>query len=91
MKDAHSRALCFILCPFLLEKTLLGVGSNVSLQTQVIPTHLTKMAFVLFPDSEWEPGGPVPPDVRVSLKGSGTQLLCQKMRSGQGTGLLLER
>lgn len=91
MKDAHSRALCFILCLFLLEKTLLGVESNISLQTQVILTHLTKMDFVLFPDSGWEPGGPVPPGVRVSLKGSGTQLLCQKMRLGKGIGLLLER
>lgn len=91
MKDAHSRALCFILFPFLLEKTLLSVESNISLQTQVIPTHLTKMNFVLFPDSGWEPGGPVPPDVCVTLKGSGTQLFCQKMKSGQGTGLLVER
>lgn len=85
MKDAHSKAfVSFVL--FLLGEDPL-VESNISLQTQVILTHNKDG---LCPISRfWVGAGrPVPPGIRVSLKGSGTQL-CED-GVGERVGLLLE-
>lgn len=76
------------MCFFCWIKPSSVLESNILFPTHVIPTHLTKVGCVLFPDSGQEPGGPSLPGVPTSLKGPGVCLLCHmEAKARQRTGL----
>lgn len=76
------------MCFFCWIKPSSVLESNILFPTHVIPTRLTKVGCVLFPDSGQEPGGPSLPGVPTSLKGPGACLLCHmEAKARQRTGL----